>query len=64
MMRRTKDDHQGIMSADIIAYDTETNTFGNFCGETEKLLPLPWDLNNPFVINPRKNHQKALSNNI
>lgn len=45
-----KDDHQGIMSADIIAYDTETNTYGNFCGETKNSLPLPWDLNNPFVI--------------
>jgi len=50
-----KDDHQGIMSADIIAYDTETNTFGNFYGETEEILPLPWDLNNPFVIKIKEN---------
>lgn len=50
-----KYDHQGIMSADIIMYDTETNTFGNLSGETKNSLPLPLDLNNPFVLKVKDN---------
>jgi len=41
--------HKGLMSGDMIAYDTETNAFVKFDGINGS-IPLPMDINNPLVL--------------
>jgi hypothetical protein len=45
-------DRKGLMSADILVYDTVNNTYSHIDGKHGE-LPLPRELNNPLVIELR-----------